>query len=75
MDSAPSIEQPVKKQASKSSQDKMNIEQNKNKYKKLEEEILIDFFLTVGIPHKLVYKILEHIKEHFEDDVSSEEAF
>ena len=42
---------------------------------KLKESILIDFFLTVGLPKSIAIDILEHIEKNLNGDFTSEETW
>ena len=41
----------------------------------LKDNILVDFFLTVGLPSKFVVTALQHIEENYGGDVNSVQTF
>ena len=46
-----------------------------SKKKKLNDCILIDFFLSVGLPKSMVIEIVKEVETKFKGDYSSEETF
>jgi hypothetical protein len=45
------------------------------KENELNSNILIDFFLTVGLPNNIVYKLLKDIVNKFHGNFNDEETF
>ncbi len=43
--------------------------------RQLTDNLLIDFFLSVGLPKDMVFHMLKHVLENFDGDFSSEACF
>ena len=51
------------------------VQTSKEMKEELSKSILIDFFATIGLPKSFIIKSIKYIKQNFNEDFQSTEAF